>query len=406
MNRPLAPVCGLSLLLSLGVLFGIFAPIEASAQSDPLGLSLWADARHVDLSTGDWVIVTIPGQTNQGAFNSLALDSQQNPHISFMDDTEKAVKYVYWDGSSWLTQTIDTMAYLSLHNSSLALNVDDDPQIAYPSGSSMYLHHSQWDGSQWQSTTVTTAGPIVRYANLALKADGEPCVSIRQDSAPANYYIRLYCRTGGNWASLGTAATLYSGSVIDTFYHSLALDSQDRAHVSYVYSASSLSYATRSNSGTWARTVVDSGGAAAVGYYSSLALDSQDHPHISYYDKTNEDLKYAQWNGSQWVIEIIDSAGDVGRHTSIALDAGDKPHISYYDATNGNLKYAFWSGSEWQIETVDSTGDVGEWTSLALDTAGKAHISYYDHSNQKLKYATNYHQLPPEYRILLPLMVR
>jgi hypothetical protein len=340
----------------------------------------------VEPQPGGWVKVTIPGQTNQGAFNSIALDSQDNPHISFMDATHKAVKYTYWNGSDWNTETIDTMSSLLLHNSSLALNMSDHAQIAYPSGSSMFLHHAQWNGTQWQLTAVNNNEPTVWYANLALKTNGEPCISYRKDAV--SYYIRYVCRVDGNWPVYTTVATLYGGSTIDTFYHALAIDTQDRAHISYVSAAPwGLYYATRSATGSWVRTAVDT--TDTVGFYSSLALDSQDRPHISYYDKTNGDLKYVRWTGSQWIIERIDSPGDVGKHTSLALDTGDNPHISYYDATNCHLKYAFWDGNHWQIETLDSQGNVGEWTSLALDNAGNVHISYYDRSNGKLKYATN-----------------
>jgi len=84
---------------------------------------------------------------------------------------------------------------------------------------------------------------------------------------------------------------------------------------------------------------VDSGGVE-----SSLAIDSFNNPHISYLD-ANYDLKYAKWTGSSWDIQTVDSIGMVGLYTSLALDSLDNPHISYYDFTNGDLKYAFYSNT-------------------------------------------------------------
>jgi hypothetical protein len=180
---------------------------------------------------------------------------------------------------------------------------------------------------------------------------------------------------------------------------SLALDDIDYyPHISFYSSIwGSLNYVFEDSSG-WHLTTVDSS-ANNVGKYSSLALDKNNRPHISYYDESNEDLKYAymQTNGGWWFAPIDSVSGiDVGQYTSIALDDDDHPHISYYDAGNGDLKYAYGKnliddgqGWEWDISQVDEGwlgADVGRYSSLALDD-GKPHISYYDSDNDDLMYA-------------------
>lgn len=78
----------------------------------------------------------------------------------------------------------------------------------------------------------------------------------------------------------------------------------------------------------------------SCGLRYSIALDSNDKVHISYFDETNWDLKYATNTSGSWEIFTLDSDGLVGEHTSIALDSNDGVHISYYDYTNKDLKYA------------------------------------------------------------------
>jgi hypothetical protein len=124
-----------------------------------------------------------------------------------------------------------------------------------------------------------------------------------------------------------------------------------------------------------------------VGSYASLALDAQNRPHISYYDATNGDLKYATMGTGGWNVTVVDSVGDVGRHSSIALDASGNPHISYYDVTNGNLKYARWTGSAWVIEVPDQTGDVGLYTSIAVARQLPLPFIAYTTTNERLKLA-------------------
>jgi hypothetical protein len=137
------------------------------------------------------------------------------------------------------------------------------------------------------------------------------------------------------------------------------LDSAGHPHISYFDETNdNLKYAYLDGVAGWQIETVDTGdptGAGDVGRYSSLALDADNRPHISYYDSINMNLKYAYSDGSSWHLQTADSTGIVGQYTSLVLDADNHPHISYYDLTNDDLGYA-WRGECVPLQGVGLTG--------------------------------------------------
>ena len=101
---------------------------------------------------------------------------------------------------------------------------------------------------------------------------------------------------------------------------------------------------TANASGSWVTTTVDPGNVRGP---TSIALDSSDKAHVSYCDTMTLnafDLKYATNALGSWETTKVDSDGFVGEFNSIALDSLDRAHISYYDQIKLDLKYTTDSG--------------------------------------------------------------
>ncbi|DAC26034.1 MAG TPA: hypothetical protein D7H99_07350, partial [Candidatus Poseidoniales archaeon] len=204
------------------------------------------------------------------------------------------------------------------------------------------------------------------------------------------------CTTTSNWNVVSVDLAVNVGK-----YSSIAIDSNDAVHISYLDSTNYvLKYATClsgcTTASNWNDVSIDT--TYAVGSWTSIGIGSNDVVHISYLDATNHDLKYATCSSgcttaSNWDMVSVDTTGDVGTYTSIAINSNDAVHISYYDTTNGELKYASCSSgcttaSNWNDVSVDTTGNVGSWNSIAIDSNDAVHISYRDSTNNNLKYAT------------------
>jgi hypothetical protein len=303
--------------------------------------------------SGGWLTRTIDNSGWVGRYTSLALDSMGRPHISYWDQGNNSLKYAHYDGNRWQVERVDAAGDCT----SLALDAGDHPHIAYCG-----LKYAYHDGSDWH---ITYLGPGWHSVSLSLDDLGRPHIAYHTNA-------------------LDLAYTYYDGSdwhqeTVDTEgdvgkYLSMALDSANRPHISYVeFTTGTLKYAHHDGT-VWQIQPLGSG------YEStSLQLDAGGQPHIGYYAGL-DGVEYASFDGTTWHTETVDQA--YGMDCSLALDSSDQPHLSYF---TGDLIYAYNDGSSWQTETVDGPGYVGAYTSIALDAAGQPHISYY--GDPGLRYA-------------------
>jgi hypothetical protein len=220
---------------------------------------------------------------------SIAIDSNDKPHIAYEEYDGKDVKYAKNTTGTWTTEIAfdGSLSYdgYYLMDRALALDSNDYAHIAYRQAND-YLGSAHYNGTGWVTEDVDYDGTTGMY------------------------------------------------------YTSVAVDASDHPHIAY-YDGNNydLKYATWDGA-AWDIQTVDSDG--STGYYTSIALDASGNPHIAYYRSTNSELAYATWDGAAWDLQTIDSDNTVGYYPSIALDSGGSPHISYGEYTNDILRYAYY----------------------------------------------------------------
>lgn len=310
---------------------------------------------------GQWDFETIDTASEAGGPTSLVLDENGNTKVAYragvvVNGSPADLSYASFDGNVWQSQTVvgDQSVGWDL---SLDIGENGDPTIAYADYIAYAINYAHWTGSTWDIQSMGNG----QYVSLALDDAGNPHLAFGQ------YHVFW----DGNAWIYEVVPNMGAEGV------SLALDSSGFAHISY-YQNNEIRYAFWDGS-QWTTQTVDTN----IGYSAppSLALDQNDRPHISYYyGYPNGVLRYASNTSGDWQIQTVDAAGDVGHDSSIAVDSLGYPHISYMDVTNADLKYAAWDGNSWFIQTIADVGFAygSQGTSIQVDANNNPYISYYD----------------------------
>jgi hypothetical protein len=152
--------------------------------SNALKYAVWVGGGAGNCFAGsNWDCETICGV--YGAYSSIALDSSANPHIAFSAQMEE-FKYATKRDGSWTIETIDATFFPSPmpFRGSIALDSDDVPHVAYHDDVLSELKYAVRVGSggncgtdnAWRCETVL-AGPGLSAPSLALDSSDHPHIS-------------------------------------------------------------------------------------------------------------------------------------------------------------------------------------------------------------------------------------
>jgi hypothetical protein len=74
-----------------------------------IGLLASSISGDISVMAAPWQIVTVDYSLEEdvGKYSSIALDSSDNVHISYYDETKKSLKYATNSSGLWQTETVD-----------------------------------------------------------------------------------------------------------------------------------------------------------------------------------------------------------------------------------------------------------------------------------------------------------
>ena len=337
-----------------------------------------------DFDTTSWSTpVSLDSRYAVGYESSLAIDSNDNLHVTYFDGANGNLEYMTYDGSSWSTpvslDSTDLVGYMP----SLAIDSDDDLHVTYLDNTNDNLEYVTYDGSSWSTpVSLDSTDSVGHYSSLAIDSNDNLHVTYFDATNEALEYMTY---DGSSWSTPVSLDSRYNVG----HESSLAIDLNDNLHVIYIdeYNGS-LEYMTY-NGSSWSTPVSLDNRPRE----SSLAIDSNDNLHVTYFQNSSGNLEYMTYDGSSWStpvsLDSIDLCAIFCSESSLAIDSNDNLHVTYLDFTNDNLEYVTYDGSSWSTPlSLDSTDDVGYQSSLAIDSNDILHVTYFDGTNLNLEYMT------------------
>ena len=330
---------------------------------------------------------------------SIAVDSNNLPHISYSTSGCNCVKYAHHNGSGWEFSTIYELSgdpvFQYSYSTSIELDSENNPMIVFsgvvyiqsPASYTYKLYFSSFNGTNWTVDELAQSSlSIGTSLDFELNNTGIPYIAY-YDEYDSNS-LKIMSLVNGSWTvapfSVNSNSGYYSS---DRNSISMKFDSADNLHLSYYYiSSQDLYYAYRGvGDSTFTYTPVNTLG--STGTMNSLVLDSNDNPRIAYYDDYYGELDYAYCNSScetsssSWTSERLDKYASSGYYPTIMIDNNDDLFVIYSNYSYGRMHVLAYRNGNPFNEVISTTGN----SHYGMDsefTEHETHISYYSGSEE------------------------
>ncbi|MCD4654283.1 hypothetical protein K8T06_10160 [bacterium] len=328
----------------------------------------------------EWQIKLVDSDGEVGRSNSIALDSNELPAISYYKDVSKDLKYAYQVGSSWNVDTV-VIGNDAGFFSSLAIDQHDGPHICYIESSSSDLIYSHRQGSSWTVENLIDTGSLGFKSKMIVDPTGYPYIGYTLYTASTrSNRLNCYYKDASGWHTR-IVISIRCGDF------DMLMDFSKYIYVAFIdESTNYLRYGLNNTTGGTTYETIDSSGDFLVG--PSIARDEYYGLHVVYGNTTDSTICYAYDSGSGWETENVETGIYPSSIMDIAIDSMYRPHIIYGNAIDYKLKYAWKDASDiWNISTIPASGTVGIYHSLVLDSSDRPHIAFYESTGKNLHYA-------------------
>ena len=167
----------------------------------------------------------------------------------------------------------------------IAIDSADYPNVAYRDNYLGYQKFAQLTASGWDFDTAIDLDIAGKYSDIALDSGDNVFIATFDYETIGDDCASLFIKSQGDWDK----EQIECGDDDFGQFLGVAVDSDDRAHVTYV-GDETLQYAVRTALADYSiETLVDSSQSPK---HTAIALDEDDGVHIVYYNAVAKDMKY------------------------------------------------------------------------------------------------------------------
>ena len=128
--------------------------------------------------------------------SSLVIGSETEPHVAYINGTDRTIVYAWREGTRWRQETVDSLVGTGADPDQVSLKLDrnGEPHIVYYDSGLGLLKYATRNKKEWHSETIDE-GDSGQYASLCLDGNDQPYVSYYTD---ASKELRIAHRPSGD----------------------------------------------------------------------------------------------------------------------------------------------------------------------------------------------------------------
>lgn len=361
---------------------------------------------------------SIIGDEDVGLYPSIALDTEENPVISYYDATNSRLKFASWNRreNRWDLGVVDDSGDVGSFTSMIVLS-NGTIFISYYDRTNGDLKIAKRIKDVWDVRVFDRGGPanynVGKFGSLALSPDGNLCISYFDES---NGDLMYSCWDGVTLD--GDGNPLINAEAVDAYPESIGGETGLYTSLKFSPSGPVIAYYDASNGNPKVAFKTDTGWSKlTVGEKLRsvpLSVDPATHkttisppstfiyseitvyknstplePGIGFTLDSPGQITIIDYDPSAiYTADYVTSPDQDGTWIDLALRSDGVPCVAFHNDTGGTLMYGCLEQGtkEWDLEVVDS-GNVGTDISLVLTNADAPVITYFDNAYMDLKLA-------------------